>query len=153
MHLVTVSSIGKDPESIHAINCKSYQQEGLVTFGSWQYAGFFQGLQGYKEICLARRNLVASGPWEVFSFDDYKQTKDDGHNVISIGISGDGRIHIVFDAHNDPLHYKVSKEAATLDPENVPWTQDLFEATVSRLPGADRGSYFPVTSLRQRTLS
>lgn len=46
---------------------------------------------------------------------------------ISLGIShGDGTLHIGFDQHDNPLHYRVSKSGVASNPANFTWSSDIF---------------------------
>lgn len=91
------------------INCYSYQQDAILSFNGWQYTCFYSLIQWYSSdptaeplyIHLARRRLPR-GDWELLVLDDYRQTTDDGHNTVQMGISpGDGTIHLSFDHHCD----------------------------------------------------
>ncbi len=108
-----VSILAQDPSRKHRINANSFQQNAITTFNEWQYATFYTDqLYGRKQDCcyvnIARREVDGSGEndkyaeWETLTFEDYKQTHDDGHNTISIGVcEGDGTIHVSFDHHCD----------------------------------------------------
>lgn len=108
-----ISILGKDPDRKHRINANSFQQNAITTINGWQYAAFYTDeIKGEKKdgcyVNLARRQTLASedlggtGDWQAIVFGDYKQTADDGHNTISIGIArGDGTIHVAFDHHCD----------------------------------------------------
>lgn len=105
-----VSILGEDPDRVHNINANSFQQNVLTTVNGWQYAALYTDQVGGKKIdcCfvkLARRRVLPlgeSGPWQTFTFEDYRQVADDGHNGINIGVcKGDGTIHVAFDHHCD----------------------------------------------------
>jgi hypothetical protein len=93
------------------INGNSFQQDALVTFGDYQFLG---GYNSERKVFLGRRSLRKEhGEWEFITFEDYIQTRDDGHNVVCLGISGDGIIHIIWDLHNDVLNYRHSTVGIT----------------------------------------
>jgi hypothetical protein len=109
-----VTLLGVEPQRTHRINANSFQQDAITTFKGWQYAAFFTTDNGDSQnvglVCLSRRQVPSSqedddmkpDAWEKIIFNDYKQTVDDGHNTISIGIChGDGTIHLSFDHHCD----------------------------------------------------
>jgi ABC-type phosphate transport system substrate-binding protein len=108
-----MSILGKDPNRKHRINANSFQQHAITTIKGWQYAALYTDEIKEKKtdgcyLNLARRQVLLSeasdttGAWETFLFEDYKQTVDDGHNTISIGVCrGDGTIHVAFDHHCD----------------------------------------------------
>ena len=50
---------------------------------------------------------------------------------ISLGVShGDGTLHIGFDQHDNPLHYRVSKAGVATNPGKVKWSADIFGPTL-----------------------
>lgn len=113
-----------------AINGLSFQQEAVITHGQHQYVGYYDG---GRRVCIARRKLPA-GKWEVARFTDYAFQSNDAHNTISIGVCpGDGTIHIAFDHHNHPLHYRMSRRGAATKPEAAAWCAALFGPVTSRL--------------------
>ncbi len=106
-----------------AINGKSFQQDALVTHGGIQYIAYYD--EG-RRVCVARRQLPA-GAWDIIRFEDYDFQSNDAHNTISIGICpADGTIHLAFDHHNHPLHYRASRPGLAHDPEPSSWTAAGF---------------------------
>lgn len=95
--------IGTDIEGPQRLNGVSYQEDALITFGDHQYVTFYSTTpEGYSHhyVNVGRRQVTPSaGDWEYLTLTDYVQTTMDGHNMISMGISGDGRIHLSFDHH------------------------------------------------------
>lgn len=113
-----------------SINGLSFQQDALVTHGDYQYLGYYDG---QRRVCLARRKLPA-GHWESLRFDDYNFTSNDAHNTISIGVCPqDGTIHLAFDHHGHPLHYRISRSGVASSPEDVDWDAGLFGPVTSEL--------------------
>lgn len=107
-----------------SVNGQTFQQEAIVSFNGYQYAAFFAD----PGVVSVGRRKLPDGKWEVIRFDDYK-TRDhrDAHNVVSIGISHvDGSIHLMFDHHCDPLHYRKSVPGLATDPANAKWSVDSF---------------------------
>ncbi len=113
-----------------AINGKSFQQEALVTHGNYQYLAYYDAR---RNVCLSRRVLPA-GQWETIRFRDYHFKSNDAHNTISLGICPkDGTIHLAFDHHGHPLHYRVSGRGVATAPERVDWDTSLFSPVTSEL--------------------
>jgi hypothetical protein len=107
----------------NCVNGQSFQQEALVTFGEWQYAVYYDG---QRRVCLARRPQ-ATKAWEVIRFEDHRLRGNNTHNVAVVGICPqDGTIHLAFDHHANPLHYRVSRRGVALHPEQHAWTAELF---------------------------
>lgn len=113
-----------------SINGKAFQQDVIVTHGDYQYLGYYDGK---RQVCMARRKLPA-GDWEIIRFKDYDFKSNDAHNTISIGICPlDGTIHMAFDHHGHPLHYRVSQKDTATKPEKVTWEPALFSSIRSEL--------------------
>ena len=113
-----------------SINSVAVQQDAMVTHEGYQYIGYYDS---NRKVSIARRKLPL-GQWQVISFDDYKFKNNDAHNTISIGISpANGTIHMAFDHHGDPLHYRVSVTGAATSPATTKWEASLFGPIVSQL--------------------
>ncbi|OSC98641.1 hypothetical protein PYCCODRAFT_1439153 [Trametes coccinea BRFM310] len=150
VRVVETTTLGQDPQTVNRLNGESFQQDALATFNGYQYAAFYvvdASNASVRHPSLARRPL--KGPkttWESFSFTDYNQTDDDGHDIISLGIShGDGTVHIGFDQHDNNLNYRVSRAGVATNPKESEWSSALFSPVLDYLPGLaslDRSVYF-----------
>jgi hypothetical protein len=121
------------------INGCSFQQDALVTHKDYQYLGYYDS---NRQVCIARRKLPL-GKWEVIRFDDYTFKNNDAHNTISLGICpANGTIHIAFDHHIQPLHYRVSEIGAATNPVKTQWQTGLFGPILSNL---EKGKKIKVT--------
>ncbi|MCH5376526.1 MAG: BNR repeat-containing protein [Planctomycetes bacterium] len=117
------------------INGQTFQEHAVASCQGHQYATYFHGS---GRLAVARRKLP-DGPWERIYFDDYTIHHNDVHNVAVLGICpGDGTIHLAFDHHNHPLHYRVSKRSVVSRPDGLKWEASLFGPTTSMLDGATR---------------
>lgn len=121
-----------------AINGLAFQGESLLTYNGYQYAAWYHnGTSGAntEDFYIARRNLAGS-TWEVvdtnLNLDNGDGTPPgsiwDAHNVISLGISGDGRIHAAWDHHNNTLRYMNTVAGVATDPGNAVWNAGMFGA-------------------------
>ncbi|WP_157181144.1 BNR repeat-containing protein [Actinopolymorpha alba] len=111
-------------------NGQTYQIDALATLNDWQYATYVDSM---GRVCVARRQLP-DGDWDSLSFDDYVIDHTDVHNVPVLGICpSDGTIHLAFDHHNSPLHYRVSQPGVATSPESIAWSTDLFGPITSEL--------------------
>lgn len=135
--LLQSTSLGRDPPTTNHLNGESFQQDPLVTFNSYQYAAYYTPTNlsptstTPRVVTVARRSISNASEWEIAYLDDYQQTTDDGHNVISMGISAnDGTIHLSFDHHDVDLHYRASQAGVATNPETVEWSASLFNSTV-----------------------
>lgn len=109
-------------------NFVSFQQNAISTYNGYQYITYWNKA---KHVCMARKKLP-EGAWEIIELTDYTSPYDiaDNHYTISFGIcKTDGTIHISFDHHNDPMHYRVSNVDLTSDPDNAVWDSNSFGAT------------------------
>ena len=106
-----------------SINGLAFQQDAVASHGEYQYVAYYDR---DRQVCIARRKLP-QGDWQVIRFDDYKFEGNDAHNTISIGISpADGTLHMAFDHHVHPLHYRVSKKGVAINPDTIEWQASLF---------------------------
>lgn len=144
----SVTVMGEDRLALSGLNVVSYggyvngeafQQEGIVSFDDYQYAAFWNT---NRHVVLARRALPTGnselfGQWEKFDFTDYELSADDAHNTISLGVSpADGVLHIAFDHHDSPLHYRRSLPGLLTNPQGMSWSAESFTATTSNLTGS-----------------
>ncbi|KAI6765199.1 hypothetical protein HG531_012298 [Fusarium graminearum] len=140
-------TIGTDIQGSERLNGVSYQEDALVTYGNYQYVTFYETAPaGYLNhfVRLGRRKISPSiADWEYLTLDDYTQKTMDGHNIISMGISGDGKIHLSFDHHDVPINYRVSKAGIAKDVPSK-WSSELFGPVVHTLDGS-QGPYSPLT--------
>ncbi|THH14195.1 hypothetical protein EW146_g6107 [Bondarzewia mesenterica] len=141
IRILSNTTLGQDPQTVNRLNGESFQQDALVTFKEYQYAVFWLADASNSSIrhpSVSRRSLANSSNWETFTFMDYNQTEDDGHDIISLGIApSDGTIHLSFDHHDNALKYRVSISGASSDPASTTWSSDLFSPTLDYLPGTE----------------
>ncbi len=117
----------------NCVNGQAFQHDALTSFNGWQYATYYDSA---GQLCAARRRDGAKS-WEVIRFSDHHFKGNDTHNVAVIGICpADGTVHLSFDHHVSPLHYRVSRAGVALRPKDFPWTADLFGSITNELePG------------------
>ena len=83
-----------------SVNTAVFRTNSLVTDGDTQYISYYDP-DGY--MTLGKRKH-GSDKWEIHR-TQYKGNVKDGHNIISMGVDGDGFIHVSFDHHGHPLRY------------------------------------------------
>jgi hypothetical protein len=119
------------------LNGESFQEDGIVSYGGYQYAAFWNTAH---HVVVARRTLPA-GAWSSIELTDYTNTAGDAHNTISLGVSpGDGTLHLAFDHHGDDLHYRRSAIGLLSTPAAATWTASSFGAVTSALVGSTKVS-------------
>ena len=93
-----------------SVNTAVFRAGSLVTHGEEQYVSYYD-TDGY--VTLGKRHIDSDG-WTVRR-TQYKGNVADAHNVISIGVDGDGYIHVAFDHHGHPLRYCRSVRPGSLE--------------------------------------
>ncbi|GAB5559075.1 MAG: hypothetical protein SynsKO_07220 [Synoicihabitans sp.] len=140
-----VSQNGMNPNAEGDTNRNwNFNTTAITTFNDWQYCAYWNngdivnGERRYR-VELARRPLNSSEGWTPLILPGYYRNQDtdpphsaaarfgDGHEKVSLGISPDGYLHLVFDLHVDHLHYVRSNSALALSPTTTPWEADQFE--------------------------
>lgn len=124
-----------------AINGLAFQDAPLVSRSGYQYAVWYAYDGSPDEhVYIARRDL-RSDTWESFDTGRSLTNGDDtwdAHNVISLGISGDGRLHLAYDMHADTLQYFNSAPGVALDPAGTPWNAGIFNPNQNWLVSPDK---------------
>lgn len=120
-----------------SVNTAVFRGSSLATHGDTQYAAYYDG-DGY--VTLAKRKL-GSDDWTL-QRTQYKGNVRDGHNVISIGVDGEGYLHASFDHHGHPLRYARavapgSLQLGDLQPMTGEGEQDVTYPEFYTLPDGD----------------
>lgn len=93
-----------------SVNAVVFRQSPLVTHGDWQFAAYYDP---DGQMVLARRSL-GDDEWET-RVTHYRGNVRDAHNAISLGVDGDGYLHLSWDHHGQPLNYARSIEPGGLE--------------------------------------
>ena len=121
VYSVNLSKVGVG-HSGTSVNAAIFRNNSVVSDinNNVQYVSYYDS-EGY--VVLAKRSL-GSDEWQT-GRTPYKGNINDGHNVISIMVDGDGYLHVAFDHHNNKLNYcrSVSPGSLTLT-EKLPMTGD-----------------------------
>lgn len=118
---LTTSLVSAETSSVHlseigqgwsgtSVNAAVFRTNSVITHGDTQYVSYYDP-EGY--VTFAKRTH-GSDNWTV-NRTQYKGNVRDGHNVICIGVDGDGYIHAAFDHHGHKLHYAKSTAPGSLD--------------------------------------
>lgn len=83
-----------------SVNTAVFRTNSVVTKGETQFVAYYDG-DGY--LTIGKRQLC-SDKWTTLR-SLYKGDCRDAHNIISMGIDGDGFLHVAFNHHGVPLHY------------------------------------------------
>lgn len=93
-----------------SVNTAVFRGSSIISHGNDQYISFYDE-DGY--VVIGKRK-IGSDEWTI-KRTQYKGKISDAHNVISIGVDGDGFIHASFDHHGHPLRYCKSTAPGKLD--------------------------------------
>lgn len=131
-----LSEVGKG-YSATSVNTAVFRGSSIATHGDTQYISYYDG-DGY--VTLGKRKL-GTDDWTLHR-TQYKGKVADGHNVVSIGVDGDGYLHVSFDHHGNPLHYAKSIAPGSLElGELLPMTgkdeQDVTYPEFYTMPDGD----------------
>jgi len=98
------------------VNSIIFRQSALVSWEDWQFCSFYAP---DATITLGKR-LLGSSEWE-WEHIPHRGNVADSHNVICIGVSHDGLLHLSYDHHNHPLRYRMGTEPGSirLGPERL----------------------------------
>jgi hypothetical protein len=91
------------------VNTSIFRHHAILSYGGRQFVSFYDP-KGF--VTIAFRELP-SLEWTVHH-TDWKGHVRDAHNSISLGVSSDGYLHVSYDHHAGPLHYRRSRKP--LDP-------------------------------------
>ncbi len=115
--LVAVGGTGWAKSSV---NAAIFRTNSVITHGDTQFVAFYDGV---GNVVLGKRNL-GSSTWETRT-TQYKGQAKDAHNSISLGVDGQGVLHMVWDLHNQKLRYVKSTAPESLElTAEMPMTGD-----------------------------
>lgn len=86
-----------------AVNTSIFRVSAIISAGGFQFATYYAP---DGSVVVARRDLKGI-KWDI-AVQAFKGHVADAHNVTVLGISSDGLLHLSYDHHGDPLHYRVS---------------------------------------------
>lgn len=98
-----------DGYSATSVNTTIFRGSALTSHGNYQYVAFYDP-DGY--VTIGRRTHDDKS-WTL-QRSPYSGNVRDAHNGISIGVDGDGYLHVAFDHHGTPLKYCRSTAAGSI---------------------------------------
>ncbi|KAH8813831.1 hypothetical protein DL96DRAFT_1472419 [Flagelloscypha sp. PMI_526] len=115
------------------VNVNSFQLSGVLTYGSYQYVGWWTST-GYAK--LGRRSVNGTS-WSTIQLN-HVLTSSDSHRVIALGVSPeDGRIHVAMDCHSDTQYYTVSTSGLA---SGGTWSNSSFGSITTTLGNLNIGT-------------
>jgi hypothetical protein len=109
-----------------SVNVVANRRHAMFTHARMQFAAYYDG-DNY--LVMARRALD-SDEW-VTRRSQFKGNAKDAHNSISIGIDGDGFVHVAWDHHDNPLNYARSARSLELELARVSGMTGIAEQRVT----------------------
>ena len=101
-----------------SVNTTVFRQSSVVTAGDTQYIAYYDP----DSYLIVGKRPIGSANWTMRR-TQYTGNCEDAHNVISIGVDGDGYLHVSFDHHGQRLNYCRSVEPGSLElGEKIPMT-------------------------------
>lgn len=94
----------------NTVNTAIFRQDGMVTQNGYQFTAFYVD---EKTISIVKRKLNTNQTERYELPGDYELS--DSHNAISIGIDLDGYLHLAYQEHVSPLHYRISLQPYSID--------------------------------------
>ncbi|GGF12765.1 BNR repeat-containing protein [Flavobacterium limi] len=96
--------------SNNSVNTVKFRKNAVTTFKDLQFTAYYDE---NGTVVLGKRKLNSAN-WEIVK-TPYAGNSKDAHNSISIGIDGDGYVHVSWDHHDTKLRYAKSKSPLSLD--------------------------------------
>lgn len=103
-----------------SVNTVVFRGNSVVTHGNAQFTAYYDSL---GNVVLAKRALGSSA-WETKT-TAFVGTVSDAHNSISLGIDGDGILHLAWNMHGTALKYAKGSVAGALDLTSSPMVGTL----------------------------
>lgn len=88
-----------------SVNVAVFRAASIVSDAKWQFTAWYDDA---GVINIARRQLNPDGEWETHA-TTLKGAVADAHNTISLGMDGNGYIHVSWNQHGTRLRYARSK--------------------------------------------
>ncbi|MFW6162356.1 MAG: BNR repeat-containing protein [Planctomycetota bacterium] len=136
-----IRSILVDADVWPRFNWASFDQDKILSYGHHQYTVYWDA---DKVLVVARRDL-RSHRVQALRLPRYTLTiqPTDGHRNTVLGISPrDGRLHLSWDHHNNPLRYTRTRRQFLTDPP-ARMSEEDFEPAQPLAPGAPQRVTYP----------
>jgi BNR repeat-containing family member len=90
----------------NAVNTPVFRVSAVVTAAGHQFAAYYDP---NGNVVVARRE-IGDSKWDLAVQSFKGKNFKDAHNDIVLGVSSDGILHLSYDHHSDPLHYRISSK-------------------------------------------
>ncbi len=93
----------------NTVNTVIFRHHGILTRDTYQFTSYYDD---QSRMVFVRRDLDGDS-LDVFRIPGKYNTRD-AHNSISLGIDPDGYLHLSYDHHGSPLHYRRSLQSLSV---------------------------------------
>jgi len=93
-----------------SVNAPIFRQSSVITHDDEQYAAYYDP---DGRMVLAKRQL-GSDRWQIH-LTPHRGNAADAHNSISLGVDGQGFLHVAWDHHGQPLNYARAVSPGSLE--------------------------------------
>lgn len=93
-----------------SVNTSIYRQSSIISHGDFQFISFYDR----KGRIILGKRLITEGDW-ILKRQPFTGKVTDAHNIISIGVDGEGFVHIAYGMHGTKLRYTHSVSPLSLD--------------------------------------
>jgi hypothetical protein len=107
---IKVVPVGGNGWARSSVNAVIFRTNSVVTQGDTQYVAYYDG---DTNVVLAKRKIGTS-TWQI-NKTQYTGNAKDAHNSISIAVDGKGVLHVVWDLHNQAIHYARGTKPGSLE--------------------------------------
>lgn len=99
----------------NTVNTVIFRHHGIVTRGDYQFTAYYNA---QSQMVFVKRDL-RDNRIESYIMPGTYNTRD-AHNAISLGIDPEGFVHVSYDHHGSPLHYRRSHTPLRIDDWSEP---------------------------------
>jgi hypothetical protein len=133
---VTLSTVAANGYGTGDINSCAIAFNNLTTLGSHQFIGFYDSGRNLR---IGRRD-IGSPTWQTYNTGITLTAGEiaDDHNVIALAVDTNGRMHLSWNMHNQPLNYSISNAVvtgATLPGGSIAFTRQTAANAPTLFPG------------------
>lgn len=99
----------------NSVNTVIFRNAAIISHSQYQFVAYYDTM---SRVVVGRR-LLNSDAWQLVR-TPYSGNTGDAHNSISLGVDGEGYVHMSWDQHDTPLRY-----VRSLEPNGLEFTAEL----------------------------
>ncbi|MCH5240179.1 MAG: BNR repeat-containing protein [Muribaculaceae bacterium] len=109
-----------------SVNTSIFRKSSIISDGKVQFISFYDAK---GRIVIGKRTLGEKK--FILKKQPFRGNVRDAHNIISLGLDGDGYLHLAYGMHNTPLQYARSIVPGSLSMERIDTTDGIEEMKVT----------------------